>query len=302
MNTDDLQLFVHTADIGSITRAAQQMDLTPAAASAALKRLEKQLQAQLFIRSTRQLRITEEGERFLMYCRKALTVLEEGRAALGNSGGKIAGELRLSAPSDLGRNILLGWLDEVMSLHPELSISLTLGDSLSDFYLDRVDLAIRYGNLADSSRIAFKLATTERVLCASPDYIARFGAPENAQALLQHNCLLFQLSGRVNDIWELVPAKGSEHKAEKIRVTSNRTTNDADVVRRWTIAGKGISFKARLDMSNELRNGTLVRVLPELQSHPIELNLVCPSRRQVTPAVLLLRDFLRQKFAQQLAQ
>ncbi|WP_231756962.1 LysR family transcriptional regulator [Microbulbifer elongatus] len=301
MNTEDLQLFVHTAEIGSITGAARYMEMTAASASAALKRLEKQLQTQLFIRSTRRLRITDEGERFLVYCRQALAVLEEGRASIDNRGGTIAGELRLSAPSDLGRNILLGWLDEMMDQHPGLNISLTLGDSLSDFYLDRVDLAIRYGNLADSSRIAFKLATTERVLCASPDYIARNGAPESPQALLQHNCLLFQLSGRINDIWEFSPPEGPDKKTEKIRVTSNRTTNDADVVRRWTVEGKGISFKARLDMSNELRSGRLIRVLPQLQSPPIDLNLVCPSRRQVTPAVLLLRDFLREKLAQQLA-
>jgi DNA-binding transcriptional LysR family regulator len=309
MNTNDLTLFVRTADSGSITRAAEQLDITTAAASAALKRLEKQLQIQLFIRSTRQLRITAEGERFLVYCREALDKLDAGRASIHALEGKIAGELRVSAPSDLGRKLLLNWIDEIMDQHPGLSISLLLGDSLADFYLDRVDLAIRYGNQADSSMVSFKLATIHRVVCASPSYLATFGAPQTPQDLLQHNCLLFQLSNRINDVWEFIPnpttaANDSQQAASeliKIRVSSNRSTNDGDVVRRWTIAGKGISYKSRLDMSEDLRAGRVVRILPQYRSPNIDLNLMSPTRKQITPAVLLLRDMLREKFARQLA-
>ncbi|WP_438863559.1 LysR family transcriptional regulator [Neptunicella sp.] len=295
MNTNDLVLFVHTADNGSISRAAEQLDMTSAAASAALKRLEKQLQIQLFIRSTRQLRLTTEGERFLVYCREALANLEAGRAAIHAIKGEIAGELRVSAPSDLGRNLLLGWMDEIMDRHPELSISLLLGDSIADFYLDRVDLAIRYGNQHDSSMVAFKLATIDRILCASPSYLTTFGVPKKPEDLLQHNCLVFQLNNRINDRWELL----SEHKDRvKIKVQSNRCANDGDVVRRWALAGKGIAFKSRLDLSEDLRAGRLVRVLPDYHSPSIELNLMSPGRTQITPAVLILRDMLRDKFNQ----
>ncbi len=124
MNINDLTLFVRTADVGSITAAAEQLDLSTAAASAALKRLEKQLEIQLFIRSTRQLRITAEGERFLLYCRNALVELDIGKAAIHALAGKVAGELRISAPSDLGRNLLQGWIDEIMDEHPDLSVNL----------------------------------------------------------------------------------------------------------------------------------------------------------------------------------
>ncbi|MDN4501121.1 LysR family transcriptional regulator [Alteromonadaceae bacterium BrNp21-10] len=298
MNTHDLALFIHTADSGSITRAAEQLDITTAAASAALKRLEKQLQTPLFIRSTRQLRITAEGERFLVYCRKALNNLQAGKESMQALTGKIAGELRISAPSDLGRNMLLDWMDEIMLQHPDLSINLLLGDSIADFYEDKVDLAIRYGNQEDSSMIALKLATIDRVLCASPSYLAKFGMPTKPQDLLQHNCLLFQLNSRTNDLWELVSTQPTSAEIIKIKVSSNRTANDGDAVRRWAIAGKGIAFKSRLDMSDDLQAGKVVRVLPEYRSPSIDLNLMTPTRRQVTPAVLLLRDRLKEKFAE----
>lgn len=145
MNTNDLSLFVRIADSGSFTNAAEQLDITIASASAALKRLEKQLEVQLFIRTTRQIRITAEGERFLVHCRKSLNQLEEGKASLHALEGKVAGELRISAPSDLDRNLMLAWIDDLMEEHQDLSINLTIGDSLSDFYFDQVDLAIRYG-------------------------------------------------------------------------------------------------------------------------------------------------------------
>ncbi len=306
MNLADLDLFVRTADCGSITRAADQLNMSSAAASAAIKRLERQLAAQLFIRSTRQLRITAEGERFLVYCRKALQEMEAGKASINALEGKVAGEMRISMPSDLGRNMLLAWMDEIMDQHPDLSLNILLGDALSDFYMDRVDLAIRYGNLEDSSMVAFRLARIERLLCASPGYIANFGMPEKPEDLVQHNCLLFQLSSRINHIWQLVPeysGDGSNRQTQKpvsVRVSGDRYANDGDVVRRWAIAGKGIAFKSRLDIAADLRAGRLVRLLPQYQSPKIDLNLISPTRAQISPAVLLLRDMLRDKFSAQL--
>ena len=304
MNLNDLKLFVCTADCGSISRAAEQLNMTPAAASAGLKRLEKLLEAELFIRSTRRLRITAEGERFLVYCREALTSLDTGRAAMLALEGKIAGELRVSAPSDLGRNLLLGWIDEIMTLHPELSIHLMLGDSITDFYLNRVDLAIRYGSPKNSSLVAFKLTRIDRILCASPDYLATFGTPQKLADLTKHNCLIFELNSRPDDLWEFIPEKSDtttrKNEPIKVKVTGNRGANDADVVRRWTVAGKGIAYHSRVDMSTEFRAGTLIRVLPQYRSPRIDLNLLIPGRKQITPAILLLRDSLRQKLAQQL--
>ena len=300
MNLNDLMLFIHTADSGSLTRAAVQLDMTTAAASAALKRLEKQLNVQLFIRTTRRIRITSEGERFLVYCRKAISSIEEGKASIHALEGKVAGELRISIPSDLGRNLLLGWLDEIMQQHPQLSINLLLGDAIVDFYNSRVDLAIRYGTLEDSNMIAFRLASVNRILCASPDYVDRYGQPSTPEQLPDHNCLLFQLNNKTFDYWQLESSIHPNKEDIRIRVASNRTANDGDVVHRWALEGKGIALKSLIDIKQDINQGKLIRVLPEFQSPSTDLNLLCPTRKQVTPAALMLRDILRQKLTQHL--
>ena len=295
MNTHDLTLFVRIADCESIARAAQQLDITSAAASAALKRLEKELTVQLFIRSTRQLRITAEGERFLLHCRQALYTLEEGKASINALHGKVSGELRISAPSDLSRNILIDCIDEIMDQYPALSIHLVVSDSMADFYHDRVDIALRYGLPEDSSLIAFKLAAFERILCASPKYLSSFGVPSHPEDLKQHNCLIYQLKNRIFDIWSFESKETGKKENFKIKVNSNRSCNDGDVVRRWVVAGKGIAYKSRLDIAEDLHAGRVIRLLSNFRTPLLELNLICPTRKQVTPAVLLLRDTLRKK-------
>jgi len=291
MNISDLTLFVRTAHTGSITASAQQLGISPAAASAALKRLEKQLGVPLFIRSTRQLRITAEGERFLVYCQKALASLEEGKASLTEMQGKIAGQVRLSMPSDLGRNQVLPWIDEAMDENPALSLHLSVSDALSDFYLDRVDVALRYGEPEDSSMVAFPITTVDRVVCASPRYLAKFGEPQEPQELTLHNCLLYRMGARLYDTWEFK----NDDVPISVKVIGNRESNDAELVRRWAVAGKGIAFKSRLDMAADLHSGAVKELLKSYQSAPLNLWLVCPSREQVTPAVLMLRDLFREK-------
>lgn len=297
MNIADLTLFVRTADTGSITASAQQLDISPAAASAALKRLEKQLETQLFIRSTRQLRITTEGEHFLLYCRQALEALEHGKSSINSIQGKIAGTLRFSVSSDLGRNLVLPWLDQAMEQHPELSLNLSVGDSVSDFYLDRVDVAMRYGELVDSSMVAFEIASVDRVACASPGYLAKWGEPQHPNDLREHNCLLYRLDKGLYDTWEFQDDRGRY----RVKVKGNRESNDAEIVRRWGVADQGVLFKSRLDVALDLQTGRLVRLFNGFQSPPLKIWLICPSRRQVTPAVLMLRDLLRQKCAELLA-
>lgn len=291
MNTNDLELFVRTAQTNSITASAQYLDMTPATASAALKRLEKQLGVQLFIRSTRKLRITAEGERYLAFCQQALEALTQGQASLEKMQGKLGGEIRLSTPSDLGRNIVLPWLDELLNSHPELSIQLNVGDAIADFYHDKVDLALRYGEPEDSSMVAFPITDVDRVVCASPDYLQQYGTPTSPEDLLNHNCLLYRIGERIFDRWEFTQGTSSQ----SITVKGRHISNDADIVHRWAVSGQGITWKSRLDMVQDLQNGNVVELLADYPSSPLSLWLVCPNRSQVTPAVLLLRDLLREK-------
>ena len=247
MNISDLNLFIRIAETGSLTETANQLNITTAGVSSALKRLEKQLDVQLFIRSTRQLRITPQGEQFLFHCRQALNSLEQGCISAHQTQGKVTGKLRLSVSSDLGRNTLLPWIDELLEEHPLLSIDLTVGDSISDFFLEQVDIALRYGIPEDSSMVSFHIATVKRITCASPDYISEHGKPITPEQLSTHNCLLYRRAGRFFDQWEY-----SNHaETYKIKVESNRVSNDTDIVKRWAVARKGIAYRSLIDIHSE---------------------------------------------------
>jgi DNA-binding transcriptional LysR family regulator len=295
---DDLQLFVRTAEAGSLSAAARVLEISPAVASAALKRLETQLDVRLFARSTRSLRLTTQGQLFLEHARLALQNLEDGRQLLAGSKAGISGPLQLSAPSDFGRNTLLPWLDEFQQAHPQLHLRLLLGDRVSDLFREPVDIALRYGAPEDSSLVALPVAASNRrVLCAAPEYLARHGRPHSLSDLARHNCLLYMLGGRVHDRWQFFDGK-REHSQS---VSGDRLSDDADVVRRWAVAGVGLVYKSWLDVAGDVRAGRLEVLLAEWRGEPTPLNLICAHRAQLSTPVKLLREFVQARCAELLA-
>ncbi len=299
LRLDDLQIVVRTADLGSLSAAARALDVSPAVASGALKRLERQLDARLFVRSTRSLRLTPEGEQFLGYARAALQSLDEGQQQLAGNKAGISGVLQLSAPSDLGRNVLLPWLDEFQQEHPQLSLRLLLGDRVADLYRQQVDIAIRYGAPEDSSLVALPLAANNRrVLCAAPAYLRQHGELRRLDQLAQHNCLLYMLGGRLHERWRFQDGK----RELSVTVGGNRVSDDADVVRRWAVAGCGVVYKSWLDVADDVQAGRLQVLLPELRGELAPLNLICTHRAQLSKAVHLLREFVQRRCAELLAQ
>ncbi|RJG13350.1 LysR family transcriptional regulator [Pseudomonas cavernicola] len=299
LRLDDLQIVVRTAELGSLSAAARALDVSPAVASGALKRLERQLDVRLFARSTRSLRLTPEGEQFLGYARAALQNLEEGQQQLAGSKVGISGVLQLSAPSDFGRNVLLPWLDEFQQEHPQLSLRLLLGDRVADLYRQQVDIAIRYGTPEDSSLVALPLAASNRrVLCAAPAYQHQHGELRRLDQLAQHNCLLYMLGGRLHERWRFQDGK----RELSVTVSGNRVSDDADVVRRWAVAGRGVVYKSWLDVADDVQAGRLRVLLPELRGELAPLNLVCTHRAQLSKAVHLLREFIQRRCAELLVR
>jgi DNA-binding transcriptional LysR family regulator len=287
-----LTVFVRTADRGSLSAAARDLEISPALASAAVKRLEGELGLRLFARTTRTLRLTEEGEHYLRHAREALRQLSEGRDALMQGQATLGGTLKISMPSDLGRNMLVGWLDHFQLQYPKVSLQLSISDRVSDMYRQPVDIAIRYGIQEDSSLIALPLAPdNRRVLVASPDYIRQHGKPAALDELARHNCLRFMLDDVIHDRWSFYEAAGAEPVV--IDVNGDRSADDADVVRRWAVAGLGIAYKSRLDLADDIRSGRLQILLPDLLGEPAPLTMLCMHRAQLTPTVVQLRDYLR---------
>lgn len=282
---DDLALFVRTAALGSFSKAAREINLLPGQASAAIGRLERELDIRLFARSTRSLRLTEEGKRYLPFAQDALDALREGHDGLRGDANCLSGTLQIAAPSDFGRNLLLPWISEFRRAHPGLDIQLLVSDQVADVFRDPVDIALRYGQIDDASYVALPVAPhNRRVLVASPAYLAQYGRPGSLDALVDHNCLQYRLRGRTYDRWSFPLAAG----ARLVQVSGRLVSDDAEVVRRWALAGEGIAYKSWLDVSQDVAQGRLEVLLPELPGEPTPLHLVCPHRRQFSPAVKLL--------------
>jgi DNA-binding transcriptional LysR family regulator len=291
---EDLVIFVSAADNGSLSAAARQLDLTPAVASAGLKRLEAELGVRLLARSTRSLRLTADGERYLDFARSAIEQLEAGQHAVAHGRKTIGGPVSLSMPSDLGRNVLNGWLDEFQAQYPAVSLQVRIGDHVADMFRTPIGLAIRYGVPEDSSLVALPLAPyNRRVLCASPAYFARHGRPATPADLGRHNCLRFALSDMLHDRWTFYRAG----EPVVVSVHGNRSSDDGELVRKWALAGLGIAYKSRLDVLADLKTGSLEAALDDYQTESAPLHLVCAHRAMLSPTISALRDFLQQRFA-----
>lgn len=298
MLLEDLLVISKVAEFRSITAAAHSLDMRIATASAAVKRVESDLGIELFIRTTRQLRLSSAGERYIPQCEQALLMLKHAKQNIKNEQDIVDGELRIALSSDLGRNLAVPWLDEFMMQHPKLNLRISISDSNLDFYRDPVDIALRYGSPTDSNLYGFKICDVPGVLCTTPDYLKKYGTPVHPNQLTKYNGLFYQLNEVVYDVWQF--SKGD--KSFKIKMSSDRIANDADLVRRWCVAGYGFAMKSCLDMSVDLLAGRLVNVMSDYKPRATELWLVCPSRQSITPAVRLLRDLFRVKCAKILAQ
>lgn len=298
MQIEDLLVILKVAEFRSITAAATSLDMRTATASAAIKRVEASLGAELFTRTTRSLKVSAAGERFLPQCEEALKMLEKAKMNLQKDLGIIDGTIRIALSSDLGRNIVAPWLDEFLLQYPSVALSAHISDSNIDFYRDSVDMALRYGAPTDASMYGFKICDVPRVLCASPEYLNENGTPTTPDELLNHNALSYQLHDILQNEWVF----NEEKRSHKVKLTSNRGSNDGDLVRRWCVSGKGIAIKSSLDMSQDLLSGKVVAIMPTYKPTPTELWLALPSRQSITPTVRLLRDMLRDKTKQTLEE
>jgi len=290
----DLEIFVRVADSGSISAAARALELTPAAASIALKRLETRLGIRLLARSTRSMRLTEEGRRYLDSVRIALSALAEGEQALKQHDEGLSGVLQLAAPSDFGRNVLLAWLDEFKREHPNIQLQLLLNDRHADLFRETVDVALRFGVPSDSTLVALPiLPAHRRVACASPDYLARHGTPQHPGELNEHSAVLYLRNGRPYNTWRF----SREDETLEVEVHGDYLSDDGEVARRWALAGHGIAYKAWLDVAEDVRGGRLLTLFDDWHGESVPFNLLCPHRVQVSERVRVLQAFLQTRCA-----
>lgn len=292
LQLSQLELFVRLAEAGSLSAAARQLNLTPAAASAGLKRLEALARVRLVERSTRSLRLTAEGELLLEHARQALGTLDEARARLHPGEDVLEGEIHVGAPSDLGRHWLSPLLSPFLDRHPGVTLVLHTSDALTDLRRERIDLAVRYGAMPDSALVARPLHATRRVLVASPRYLEQHGAPAHPGELASHRCLALYLAGQAQRDWTFWPDPERRGAPVTVRVRGNRRADDGELVRRWAVEGHGIAYKARLDVRQDLLDGRLVALLPQWHGERFPLQAVLPTGRYVPRRVRALLEEL----------
>lgn len=288
-----LQLALRAAELGSVAAAAREVDMLPATATAAIRRLEAQLGAVLFTRSSRALRATPEGEAFLQRARDALGLLGDGVAELREPLAQVRGLLRLGMPSDLGTRVLRPLLDEFLGLHPALQLELQVSDRLSDLAREPVDAALRYGEPLQPGMIVRRLADNARILVASPAYLARAGTPRQADDIAGHEGIALRVAGRPGHAWSVQDGDRTLMLRPRVR----RTADNGLVAREWALAGHGIAMKAALDVADDLDAGRLVQVLPHLRSQPYPLVLALAAGTHLSARVRALGDFLLERLA-----
>ncbi|TYT24929.1 LysR family transcriptional regulator [Luteimonas viscosa] len=290
MDFNDLTLFVRVARLGSISAAARDLDITPAAASARLASFEKGLGARLVHRTTRRATLTEDGSALLPHAEHLLEAAATARAVLGREQLSPRGVLRVAAPSSFARLHIVPALPAFMARYPDLRLDLRISDSVVDLVEGAFDVAVRYADLADSSFVARRLAPDRRVLVASPGYLARHGEPASPDDLDRHACLVV---GTL-DVWTFRDPYG---EVVARRVTPVLRINDGTAVRDAAAAGLGIALMATWAAADALRGGTLV---PVLRDHPLvstqTLWALYPSARELAPKVRVFIDWLVEQF------
>ncbi|MDC8757559.1 LysR family transcriptional regulator [Janthinobacterium fluminis] len=287
-----IRLFLDAAALGSFSAAGRKQGMSPAASSACIQRLEASLKVKLFERTTRRLRLTEEGQRYKHYSEQALALMAEAEESLHAGSGAVRGTVRISAPSDIGRNVLLPYLDEFRARHPEVQFALVLTDATSNLVQDDIDLAIRYGQLPDSDMVARLLRPSRRVVCVAPALAARVGLPRTPDELAELPAIV------------LVTALGPMHewrycedgKRRSVRVQRYLQSNDGEIIRKWAVGGQGYAYKSILDIGDDLRAGRLQTVLDDYFTDSAPLNLLYHRARFQPPRIALLIDFLLERF------
>jgi DNA-binding transcriptional LysR family regulator len=283
----DYILFARLVTAGSIAAAARELRLSPAMASRRLQRLEARLGARLVQRTTRRLALTPAGERFHADVVAILAAVEAAEARLTGAAAVPAGLLRVSAPTSFGRLHVAPHLHRFLDAHPQVRLAFDLSDAFVDLVAGSVDVGIRIAAAVPPSREAHRLGASRRVLCASPTYLARAGVPTRIADLADHR--LLAAAGQMP--WRLV----SGSRRASVDRASHVETNSSELVRELALAGVGVALRSLWDVGDALRDGRLVRVLPEWEGMlDVAIWAVHPRAPIVSPAVRAFVAFLRE--------
>lgn len=281
----EYELFASVVSSGSLSAAGRELGLSPAMVSKRIASLERRLGVRLILRTTRRLTLTEVGERFHERVVQILAAAREAEAIVTGRADHPAGRLRVSAPTSFGRLHVAHYLRPFLEKFPAIAMELELDDAYTDLIDRRIDVAIRIAPAIASGLGGRRLAPNRRLLCASPDYLERHGAPENLGALTEHSLL----AAESQLPWRLQGRDGPV----LVHGRSAVVTNSSEVVRELAVAGMGIALRSKWDVARELASGALRVVLPHFPgAADVAIYAVYPAATLVPPGVTAFIEHL----------
>ncbi len=288
----EMKTFCAVVDAGSFVKASQTLGLSKAAVSRYVAELESRLGVRLLHRTTRRLSLTEEGELFFTRSRDLLTGLDEAETEIRSHSHAAMGLLRVNAPVTFGIRHLGPLWGAFCSAHPRVTLDITLADRTVDLVEEGYDLAIRIANLPSSTLISKRLATTRMVLCASPTYLQQHGTPLRPDDLGNHVIIAYSYWS-TRDEWTFEGPTGPVSVTTKPLMRSN----NGDSCRAAALSHLGIILQPSFLVGDDLASGALIELMPEFHCGELGIYAVYPSRKQVSPKVRALVDFLASQFA-----
>ena len=275
-----MKVFVRVVETGSFSAIARENATTQSSVSKQVAALEAHLGVKLLSRSTRALSLTEEGEAFFPEARRLVSDFEAAQGRLRSGKAQLSGWLRVAASVGYGRRILMPRVQSFLERHPAVRIDLRLSDGFTDLIEQGIDVAIRIGDLPDSSLVARRIGVSERVLVAHASYFERRpgGGPklEHPRDLTAHNCIVYT-EGAAQNAWEFLGPSG---ESEHVRVGGNLQTNSSEAIRAAALSGLGICHAPNWLLPDELAAGAVLRLLPAWRGRPFPIHAVFPSHRQ----------------------
>ncbi|NLD54250.1 MAG: LysR family transcriptional regulator [Burkholderiaceae bacterium] len=284
-----LLAFSETAKRGSFAAASREIGSDPSTLAKSVSRLEASLGLRLFHRTTRQVRLTPDGERLFERCQRLLAELEALREEASGVHAEPSGVLRIDMPVVFGRQVILPVIARLLARHPRLHLDARFSDALVDIVRDGIDVAIRVGPLRDSTLVARRIASQDMQLCASPDYIARRGMPRRVGDLADHAPILFRMpsSGRDRP-WQLQVAG----KPVSLQPSARLRFSDGEAMVEAACMGLGVAQLPSYMVSEAIAAGRLVELLPGLRPPTLPIHALMPATRLVPPRVRVLLDAL----------
>lgn len=290
---EEMRVFTAVVEAGSFVKAADALRMSKAGVSRHLTELETRLGARLLQRTTRRQSLTEEGQLFYERCKMLLAEVEDAEIEVNSRSGEVGGLLRVNAPLTFGVRHLAPLWAQFKAQHPKLMLDITLADRVVDLVDEGYDVAVRISQLADSTLVSRRLASTRMVLCATPGYLQQRGRPDHPKELAMHAAIAYSYwAGR--DEWRFHGPEGEVN----VRIQPMMRANNGDTCLEAALADLGVILQPTFIVGDALRAGTLVELMPQYRCVELGIYGVYPTRRHVPPRVRALVDFLAAHFAQ----